>query len=231
MRGQLPALPSQESRIGHRAALNLLERAGAALMLLGLIPLFAVCAVGIVVTDRGPVLFRQRRIGKDGRPFMLLKLRSMKAGGAGPGITGAGDQRITPFGKLLRDYKIDELPQLWNVVRGEMSVIGPRPEVPEHADVADVRWQAVLSARPGLTDLASLVFRHEEQLLSGHAHPEQFYREWLLPRKLDLSAHYIRSRSLKSDIRLVALTVRHVLIRRGHCGHEIARQFDYKGAL
>jgi lipopolysaccharide/colanic/teichoic acid biosynthesis glycosyltransferase len=131
----------------------------------------------------------------------------------------------------LREYKIDELLQLWNVFRGDMSFVGPRPEVPEYVDLSDPRWRAVLAVTPGITDLASLVFRHEERLLSGHSDVEKFYREWLLPRKLDLSTHYLRTRSLATDARLIALTLKHVFFRGEFDLDDIARQFAYKGTL
>jgi lipopolysaccharide/colanic/teichoic acid biosynthesis glycosyltransferase len=191
----------------------------------------AICAAAIILTDRGPVLYRQSRAGKNGRAFSLLKLRSMKAASQGRSITANNDTRITKIGRILRDYKIDELPQLWNVCRGDMSIVGPRPEVPEYVDLTDERWQTVLSVRPGLTDLASLVFRHEELLLSRQQDAERFYREWLLPRKLDLSAHYTRTRSLVTDARLIVLTLTHIVLRGERDRREIARQFDYQGAL
>src|SRR5205814_5896559 len=116
----------------------------------------------------------------------LLKLRSMKAMSMGRRITARNDTRITAVGRRLREYKIDELPQLWNVFRGDMSLVGPRPEVPEYVDLSDPRWQTVLSVKAGITDLASLVLRNEERLLSEQMDAEIFYRDWLLPQKLEL---------------------------------------------
>ena len=208
---------------------RLLERVLALAALALASPLLAACALAIVLEDRGAVLFRQRRIGKHGRPFLLLKLRSMKPSTKGRSVTASGDARITAVGRLLREYKIDELPQLWNVFRGEMSFVGPRPEVPEYVDLSDARWRFVLSVRPGITDLASLIFRHEERLLAGQSDVERFYRESLLPGKLDLSAHYVRTQSLTTDLRLIALTLRHILIRSEFDRDDIARQFSYQG--
>lgn len=210
---------------------DLFERAIAGLALITLSPVLLVCAFAVFLEDRGAVLFRQRRTGQNGRSFFLLKLRSMKPTSKGRSITARNDERITAVGRLLREYKIDELPQLWNVLRGDMSLVGPRPEVPEYVDLSDPRWQVVLSVKPGITDLASLVFRHEERLLAEQSNVEQFYRDWLLPRKLDLSVHYIRTRSLASDVRLVALTLRLIFVRRQLEQNEIAQQFAYQGAL
>jgi lipopolysaccharide/colanic/teichoic acid biosynthesis glycosyltransferase len=210
---------------------NLFERVVAALGFIAVSPLLAVCAVAVYLEDRGPVLFRQLRMGANGKPFLLLKLRTMRSRARGRSITAEGDSRITAIGKLLRDFKIDELPQLWNVFRGDMSFVGPRPEVPEYVDLSDPRWRVVLSVKPGITDLASLVFRHEERLLSGHSDVEKFYRERLLPQKLDLSAHYVRTRSPAKDARLIALTLRHVFLRGELDGPEIARQFSYGETL
>jgi lipopolysaccharide/colanic/teichoic acid biosynthesis glycosyltransferase len=210
---------------------DLLERTAAGLALILVFPVLVVCALAVFLEDRGPILFRQRRIGRHGRPFLLLKLRSMKTKSMGRSITAGNDTRITAVGKRLREYKIDELPQLWNVFRGDMSLVGPRPEVPEYVDLSDPRWQTVLSVNAGITDLASLVFRHEARLLAEQKDAEKFYRDWLLPRKLDLSAHYIRTRSMTSDARLIALTVRQMFVREQLDGKDMAQQFGYQGAL
>lgn len=203
----------------------------ASVALIAVLPLVMACACAIVLEDGRPALFHQRRIGKNGRPFELLKLRSMRRAGCGTKITARNDLRITATGRVLRKYKIDELPQLWNIVRGEMGFVGPRPEVPEYVDLLDPRWQHVLSVKPGITDLASLVFRNEEDLLDGQADAESFYRSWLLPCKLDLSTHYIRTRSFTTDVRLIASTLRHTLRPRLHDRHQIAKQFAYEGSL
>jgi lipopolysaccharide/colanic/teichoic acid biosynthesis glycosyltransferase len=208
---------------------NIAGRIVAALGLIAASPVLAVCAIAIYLHDRGPILFQQLRIGQNGKPFSLLKLRSMKLAASGRSITAGGDSRITPIGKVLRDFKLDELPQLWNVVRGDMNLIGPRPEVPQYVDLMDWRWRIVLSVKPGITDLASLIFRHEEGLLAGHQDVERFYREWLLPRKLEISMHYTQHRSVLLDARLIALTLRHVISRGGLDQDEIARQFSYGG--
>jgi lipopolysaccharide/colanic/teichoic acid biosynthesis glycosyltransferase len=208
---------------------DLISRVVAGLLLISVAPLLGICAVAILLEDGMPIIFRQQRVGLSGRPFLILKLRTMKRMLGARKITADGDSRITAAGLLMRRYKIDELPQLWNVFRGDMSFIGPRPEVPEYVDLADRRWQAVLSVRPGITDLASLAFRNEQTLLSGRDNIERFYCDWLLPRKLGLSAHYIRTRSLTSDIKLIGMTIRHCLIPSQCEPVHIAQEFKYRG--
>jgi lipopolysaccharide/colanic/teichoic acid biosynthesis glycosyltransferase len=210
---------------------DLITRITAGLSLIAIAPILAACALAVVVEGGGPVFFRQRRIGQNGRPFVLLKLRSMRQVSSGRKVTARCDPRITVVGRILRNYKIDELPQLWNILRGDMSFVGPRPEVPEYVDLSDPRWQSVLSVKPGITDLASLAFRNEESVLFGETDTDKFYREWLLPRKLDLSAYYIRTRSLATDAKLIALTLRHTVLPHQHNRHQIAKKFAYEGPL
>ncbi len=181
-----------------------------ALSLAGLIvfsPVFLAAALAIRIEDGSPVLFRQVRVGRNGRPFQLLKFRSMRVSNAGTQVTAAGDNRITRTGGFLRKFKLDELPQLWNVVRGDISLIGPRPEVPAFVDMQDPTWQEILEVRPGITDLATLIYRNEEQILGGHADPEEAYRNHVLPAKLQLNLLYMQNRSLLTDLRLLFLTV------------------------
>lgn len=202
-------------------------RFAAGLLLIAIAPVLAICALSILAEDGPPVLFRQVRIGKGGRPFRLLKMRSMRLGGAGATITAHGDSRITACGKVIRRYKFDELPQLWNVFCGDMHFIGPRPEVPEYVNASDPRWAAVLSVEPGITDLASLAYRNEEALLCEQEQIEDFYRDSLLPRKLDMSAYYIRHRSFTTDFKLISLTIWHSLRPQQHDARQIAEQFAY----
>ena len=203
----------------------------ASVALLVAAPVLVLCAAAIVLTDGRPILFRQVRFGKAGKTFELLKLRSMSNHAAGRKVTARSDPRITSVGRVLRNYKLDELPQLWNVVRGDMSLIGPRPEVPEYVDLADPRWKAVLSVKPGLTDLATLAFRNEETLLAGADDTESLYRNWLLPRKLELSAHYIATRTWASDIRLLTLTLWHTIFPGSHDARSVVKHFDYRENL
>lgn len=190
----------------------------AGLGLIALAPLFAVVAALVALTSRGPVLFRQQRVGRNGTPFEMLKFRTMvdAPAGTGPLVTVAGDRRITPVGAVLRAAKLDELPQLWNVFRGDMSVVGPRPEVPRYValyppDVA----RKVLSIRPGITDEASILFRHESEILAGAADPERAYVEHILPRKLQLYERYADHHSVLGDIGIIVRTLWCVVAGRG----------------
>jgi lipopolysaccharide/colanic/teichoic acid biosynthesis glycosyltransferase len=166
----------------------------------------------ILLDDGGPVLFSQKRIGKSGRPFRIWKFRTMRAGSRGAVITAAGDARVTRIGGALRKYKLDELPQLYNVLRGDMSLVGPRPEVPEFVKLDVPIWQVVLQVRPGLTDLATLMFRDEENLLATSNDPLALYRETILPAKLILNVSYLRSRSFLRDLKLIYLTAQYSLV-------------------
>ncbi len=174
-----------------------------------LAPLLAVIAVLVRCGDGGPILFRQERIGRWGRPFELLKFRSMRTSNEGPAITAAGDSRITKIGHRLRKYKLDELPQLWNVVRGDMSLVGPRPEVSRYVNPVDTVWQRVLSVRPGITDLATLVYRNEEEVLGGADDSERLYRDVVLPEKLRLNISYLERSTPLRDLKLILLTIRY----------------------
>jgi lipopolysaccharide/colanic/teichoic acid biosynthesis glycosyltransferase len=162
----------------------------------------------------GPVLFKQQRVGLNGRPFTLLKLRTMRVAPEGSQLTASGDARITPVGRWLRRFKLDEIPQLWNVVRGDMSLVGPRPEVPRYVDDSPL-WRQVLSARPGLTDPVTLRLRDEEALLasvaSGGDDPESFYRERLLPWKLRGYCDYLERRSWATDLGVLGATALAIL--------------------
>ena len=178
--------------------------------LLALSPVFMGVAVWIKLDSRGPVLFRQQRVGRAGRLFQILKFRTMrtKADTGGLQITVGEDARITRAGVFLRKYKIDELPQFLNVLRGEMSVVGPRPEVPRYVAFypPDVK-RIVLSVRPGITDPASLAFRDESSLLAQASDPESHYVNVVLPTKLEHSIRYVQTRSFWSDIRIIWQTV------------------------
>jgi lipopolysaccharide/colanic/teichoic acid biosynthesis glycosyltransferase len=169
-------------------------------------PVMAAAAVAILLDDGAPVFYRQTRVGRGGRRFRLLKFRSMRTA-PGPAITFSGDPRISRVGRFLRKYKIDELPQLWNVIKGDMSLIGPRPEVPEYVQPDNPAWMPVLRLRPGITDLASLIFRNEEEVLAQSPDPDRCYRDVILPNKLRLNCEYQGLRSMSSDCKLLCLTV------------------------
>lgn len=176
-------------------------------------PVLAGCALGIRIDSRGPVLFRQLRVGRYGAPFTILKFRTMRPARRSGEllVTADNDPRITRFGAWLRRTKLDELPQLWNVVRGDMSLVGPRPEVPRYVSLypAEVR-HVVLSVRPGITDPASLRFRHESELLARSPDPERDYIEKILPQKLAAYLDYVRDRSFAGDLHLIFATLRAV---------------------
>jgi lipopolysaccharide/colanic/teichoic acid biosynthesis glycosyltransferase len=156
--------------------------------------------------DRDPFLHRAERIGEHGKPFFALKVRSMAVAHNGPRITLADDHRITPVGRFIRRFRIDELPQLVNVLRGEMSLVGPRPEDPRYVDLADPLHRRVFTARPGITGLAQLEFHDEAAMLVG-PDAERVYREQILPAKLRIDADYLARRSVRLDIEIMARTV------------------------
>jgi lipopolysaccharide/colanic/teichoic acid biosynthesis glycosyltransferase len=194
--------------------------------LLALSPVMALVALGIVASDGRPVLFRQIRVGRYGKQFRIWKFRTMRCGAAGSAITAAGDARITRFGARLRRFKLDELPQLFNVIHGEMSLVGPRPEAPEYVNRELPIWQAVLLVRPGITDLATLLYRDEEALLASSGDAEKHYRETVLPSKLILNLKYLCARSFAQDIRLILLTIRYSLTPNRFNPERVREIFD-----
>lgn len=156
--------------------------------------------------------FRQERIGRDGQPFRIWKLRTMRSVvGVASTATAADDPRITPLGRTLRAYKIDELPQLFNVLRGEMSLVGPRPDVPGFADRLEGDDRIVLSVRPGITGPATLAFRDEERLLAEQPDPEAYSRDVIYPRKVQLNRAYVEDYTLLTDLKCLFHTVRRVV--------------------
>jgi len=177
-------------------------------------PLLVVAAVLVRLDSSGPSFYRGVRVGRDGRPFHIYKLRTMRDGAdvQGPAITGAGDPRTTAVGRLLRRTKLDEVPQLLNVVRGEMSLVGPRPEHPEFLKHYTDEQREVLSVRPGITGPGSLAFIEEEEMLSV-GDPVAQYVDTILPQKLALDLQYVRTASFSGDLKILARTVRLVLGR------------------
>jgi lipopolysaccharide/colanic/teichoic acid biosynthesis glycosyltransferase len=213
-RQELPLAKHFYVKYGKRALDILSASAGLAV----LFPVFAVVACCIKCTSRGPVFFRQIRVGKGGRPFQILKFRSMVAQRSTPGlnITGAGDARVMRLGKVLRRYKIDEFPQIWNVLRGEMSLVGPRPESPVYVAEYTPEQRIVLSVKPGITGPASLAYLHEEEILSGHEDPELFYRTHVLPDKLARNIMYLQNITLRGDLRIISKTIACSFLRFGN---------------
>jgi lipopolysaccharide/colanic/teichoic acid biosynthesis glycosyltransferase len=178
----------------------------AAVLLLGM-PLLIVIGVLVWFDSGRPVFFSQQRAGRGFKPFRIWKFRSMRSDASGPSVTVAGDRRVTRVGAILRTAKLDELPQFWNVLRGDMSLVGPRPEIPEFVELYREQYSRVLRTRPGITDLASLVYRHEERILAAHPDPEKHYREVALPAKLKLAEVYIARQSLALDVAILFRTL------------------------
>ena len=172
-------------------------------------PLLLLCALLVSLSSPGPILFRQIRVGKEGRKFTILKFRTMVNGADrfGPGVTAWTDARVTGIGKFLRRIKLDELPQLFNVLKGEMSLVGPRPEIPKYVELMSSEQRKVFATRPGITDLASLVYRNEEQILASAEDPMAFYEQDVLPRKINLSLEGMRRSSFEYDLKLILMTI------------------------
>ncbi len=182
---------------------RLFDMVCAALGLLVLSPVLLVCALLVGLTSPGGVLFRQERIGKDGVPFTIYKFRSMRKDNAGLKISTSRDTRITPVGRVLRKTKLDELPQLWNVLKGDMSFVGPRPEVREYTDLYTPEQRQVLMVRPGVTGLASIRYRNENELLTASSDPNRTYIDEVMPAKLALDLKYIPRACVSYDIKLI----------------------------
>ncbi|HQE50498.1 MAG TPA: sugar transferase [Fervidobacterium sp.] len=172
-------------------------------------PLFLILAIAIARDSKGPVFFKQTRVGRNEVPFKIYKFRTMveDAEARGMQLTVGDDSRITKVGTFLRKTKIDELPQLINVFKGEMSFVGPRPEVPKYVGLYTEDQRQVLMVRPGITDLASIEYRNESELLATADNPEKVYIEEVMPRKIELNKEYIRNMSLVSDMRIILKTI------------------------
>ena len=172
-----------------------------------LTPLLLAIAAVIAAESRGGAFYHQERIGRYGVPFRLHKFRSMQMHREGAQVTlGTSDPRITSVGRVLRNYKLDELPQLWNVVKGDMSLVGPRPEVAKYVALYTDEMREVLTVRPGLTDPASIAGFDEGERLEAAADPERHYREIIMPEKVQQQLAYVRSATFGSDIRVIART-------------------------
>ena len=177
--------------------------------LLLLSPLILCIAVWVKCDSKGPIFYRQVRVGKDGREFKLLKFRSMRVGADKAGLLTLGDcdPRVTRSGFWLRKTKLDELPQLFNVLVGDMSLVGPRPEVPKYVALYTPEQREVLSVRPGITDTASVEMRNEAELMAQQADPEGYYVNVQIPLKIKLAKEYIAQQSLLSDLKLIVRTI------------------------
>lgn len=192
---------------------RLLDIIASGVGLLLLSPLFLILAVWIKLDSKGPVFYRQTRVGKGNRDFKIFKFRSMRIGSAkGSLITiGGHDARITRSGYFIRKYKFDELPQLINVFVGDMSLVGPRPEVRRYVDLYDAEQLRVLNVKPGITDPASIKYRNENELLEGAEDPERYYIEVIMPDKLRLNIEYAENQSLLGDLKLICETFKAIV--------------------
>jgi len=181
----------------------------AALGVAVLSPVLALLALLVKLFDGGPVLFRQQRVGQGGRLFWICKFRTMivAAERHGPGVTRDGDARITRLGRWLRKTKLDELPQLWNVLVGDMSFVGPRPELPRYVAHYTAAQREILRFKPGITDPATLAFRNEEELLAAAADVEAYYLEHCVPRKIELNRRYQADANLWRDTQIILRTL------------------------
>ena len=188
--------------------IRLLDITFSAVGLLLLSPLFLIIYILIRCESKGGGFYCQQRVGKDGRMFGLYKFRSMRTGSDKKGLitVGGHDSRITRMGYFIRKYKIDELPQLWNVLKGDMSLVGPRPEVKKYVDLYTEEQRRVLSVRPGITDYASIEYVDENEILGKADNPDRVYVEEIMPAKIKLNMRYIENRSLKEYFKIIGLT-------------------------
>ncbi|RUM50250.1 MAG: sugar transferase [Hydrogenothermus sp.] len=177
--------------------------------LIVLLPIFIVIAILIKKEDRGSIFFRQTRVGQNRKNFKIYKFRTMveNAENLGAQVTKGDDPRITKIGKILRKYKLDELPQLINVLKGEMSLVGPRPEVPKYVNAYKEKYEEILKVKPGITDFAALEYIDEERLLKDAKDPEKVYIEKILPEKIKYYEKYIKQMSFLTDLKIILKTI------------------------
>jgi lipopolysaccharide/colanic/teichoic acid biosynthesis glycosyltransferase len=179
-----------------------------------LIPFIIIIAIFIKLSDGDSVFFVQKRIGQHGKPFSLIKFRTMRVHSEKSGqlTVGNHDSRITPIGGFLRKYKIDELPQLFNVFKGEMSIVGPRPEVQKYVDLYSPKQKEILALKPGLTDYASITYINENEILGKSPHPEETYINEIMPQKINLALKYKDEEGLMTDLKIIFKTISKILI-------------------
>ena len=186
---------------------TLLDKTVSLLGLLFLWPLFTVIALLIKIKMPGPVFFIQKRVGQFGKLFPMYKFRTMKVAHSGSPISVRGESRITPLGAVLRKYKLDELPELWNVLIGDMSLVGPRPDVPGYADSLVGEDRDILKLKPGVTGPASLKYRNEEELLANQADPQKYNDTIIFPDKVKINLEYLHHSTFLSDIKIIFHTL------------------------
>lgn len=191
----------------------LFDRLVSLLALIVLLPLFIILVICVIIDSRGGAFFIQKRVGKNGELFDLVKFRTMFPDSESRGklTIGSGDSRITRVGKILRKYKLDELPQLWNVLIGDMSFVGPRPEVPEYVEMYTPEQRKVLSVRPGITDEASLAYINESDLLAKSENPRESYINEIMPEKIRMNLAYLERRSFLTDLGVILRTIAVIL--------------------
>jgi lipopolysaccharide/colanic/teichoic acid biosynthesis glycosyltransferase len=201
---------------GYDAAKRAFDVAVAVAVLLVSWPLLATVAAAIRFEDSGPILYRGKRAGRGGRPFQMFKFRTMIVDAETRGGASAGDDdiRITTTGAWMRRLKLDELPQLWTVLRGDMSLVGPRPQVLDEVARYSLEERALLDVRPGITDFASIAFRNEGEILRGHGDPDEAYRRLIRPRKMRLALAYLQRRSFLVDMAILWATAVTIVLRR-----------------
>lgn len=171
------------------------------------LPVYALISTLIIVKMPGPVLFIQTRIGKNGQPFRMIKFRTMKVDHGGNSISVKGESRITALGSYLRRYKLDELPELWNVLKGDMSLVGPRPDIPGYADKLEGDDRNILNLRPGITGPASIKYANEEEILANVPDPVKYNDEVIFPDKVKINLDYYNSRSFSGDLKIIWQTI------------------------
>lgn len=187
---------------------NIFDRAASFFGLLILWPVLLIVAIMVrIKMPGGPVLFTQKRVGKDGKLFTMYKFRSMTVGHGGSSVSVAGESRITPLGAKLRKYKLDELPELWNVLIGDMSFVGPRPDVPGYADRLQGEDRKILQLKPGITGSASLKYRNEEELLAKQDDPVRYNDEVIFPDKVRINLDYLEHWSFWLDMKIIIYTI------------------------
>jgi lipopolysaccharide/colanic/teichoic acid biosynthesis glycosyltransferase len=172
-----------------------------------LFPLLVPVALGIRLSSQGPVFFRQKRVGKDGHLFTIIKFRTMRINDGSNTVTAVGDARITPIGSFLRKWKLDELPELYNILIGEMSFVGPRPDVPGYADLLKGNDRKILALRPGITGPASLKYYNEEEILAGVENPKEYNDTVIFPDKVRINLKYLERCSLFEDLKIIIYTI------------------------
>ncbi|MEG1402194.1 sugar transferase [Bacteroides sp.] len=184
------------------------DRCASLIGLILLSPLLAIISILIKIKmPGGPIFFCQRRVGQYGKLFTMYKFRSMTVNHCGSSVSVAGESRITPFGAKIRRYKIDELPELWNVLIGDMSFVGPRPDVPGYADLLQGKNRKVLKLKPGITGPASLKYRNEEEILALQVNPQKYNDEIIFPDKVRINIEYLENWSFWKDLRIIVYTI------------------------